>query len=105
MQIAKRIRQLRLEGSLPLDVVALQAGLAPGLLVLLEEGKQIPSRECLENLAAVFKVPVRHLFFDGHKPPITPRLTPRLSLEDLDQLQPLHGKAGLRGLRAALKRI
>lgn len=83
MQIARQLRNTRLGKSLPLAVVAASAGLRPSSLALLEKGEQVPSWEVLETLAEVLGVPLTKFFFDDHNCVVTPRLTPRRTLQEL----------------------
>jgi DNA-binding XRE family transcriptional regulator len=89
MEIAKRIRKLRMERSLPSSSLAQEAGVEPEFLVLLEDGQKVPTWETIENLAAALDIPVRQLFFDEHRRPVTPWLTPRLTLEELEEQEKL----------------
>jgi transcriptional regulator with XRE-family HTH domain len=94
MEIAKRIRMLRLARSLSPARVAPETHLEPGFLALLEEGKEVPTWADLERLAAAWDVPMSRFFFDDGQPPVTPRLTHRLTLEELERLSPFTSKPG-----------
>ena len=83
MQIAGRIRQVRTEHLLSLEDLAVKAGLSQSLLSDFENGHDIPSLEMLDRLAKAVGVSVRGLFCRGTGPPLTPWLTPRLTLQQL----------------------
>jgi hypothetical protein len=81
LDIANRIRTIRLEHSRSVKSVEAEAGFAQGLVARLEGGEQVPSLENLEKLAEVLRVPV-HEFFFGDSRPISTRLeTPSLTPE------------------------
>jgi len=83
MEIARRIRNTRLENGLSLPEVAARASVEASFLSRLELGKEVPSRALLEELAAALEVPLFRLFCPEGKAPSTPRLTPRPTLEQL----------------------
>jgi len=83
MRIARRIRKLRLQGGRTLQDIALESGLDRHLLSRLEAGEEVPSLVTLEKLAAAFRVSVSELVYGYGDPPVTPRLTPRLSVQEL----------------------
>jgi transcriptional regulator with XRE-family HTH domain len=83
MQIAARIRQVRLEHSLSLEDLAAKAGLTMGLLASFEKGQGVPSLETFDSLAKAVDVPVRSLFYGNRDSTLTPWLTPRLTLQEL----------------------
>ena len=85
MEIAARTRKLRLESSMSSAAVGLGAATELGLLVLLAEQKEVLTWETIEDLAQALNVPLRRFSFDG-QPPATPRLTPRLTLQELASL-------------------
>jgi transcriptional regulator with XRE-family HTH domain len=64
MQIAARIRQVRLEHSLTLEELAEEAGLSPSFLGRVEDGNAVPSLEMIDRLAEAVGVPIRSLFYD-----------------------------------------
>ena len=105
MEIARRMLKLRLEKALPLDDVARDAGLRPSFLSLLEQGEQVPSREVLERLAVVFDVPLSRFFFDDHQCVITPWLTPRLTLEQLECLPSCANKTQGERVKKLIERV
>ena len=83
MELGQRIRKLRLEHRLSLQEVAERTRLAACFLARMEHGEEVPSFETLESVAAALGVPLYQLFFlDGKLPP-TPRLSPRLTLEQV----------------------
>jgi len=84
MVIARRIRKIRLQKSRSLAFTALDAGLTPHVLSMFEEAEAVPTWEDLENLAETLDVPTWKFFFDGPRQVVTPRLTPRLTLEELE---------------------
>jgi transcriptional regulator with XRE-family HTH domain len=83
MRIAARIRQVRIEHLLSLEDLAVRAGLSESLLSDFENGQEIPSLEMFDRLAKAVGVSVRGLFCSDQDSPLTPRLTPRLSLREL----------------------
>jgi transcriptional regulator with XRE-family HTH domain len=83
MQIATRIRQVRIEHMLSLEDLAAKAGLSRGLLCNFENGQEIPSLEMLDRLAKAAGVSVQGLFCSDLDSMLTPRLTPRLTLQEL----------------------
>jgi transcriptional regulator with XRE-family HTH domain len=83
MQIAARIRQVRLEHILLLEDLAARAGMSTSLLANFENGEAVPSLEMLDRLAEALGVPLKDLFCDDVNSILTPRLTPRLTLQQL----------------------
>ncbi|HMD86928.1 MAG TPA: helix-turn-helix transcriptional regulator [Terriglobia bacterium] len=83
MQIAVRIRQVRLKHSLSLEDLAAKAGLSKSLLASFENGQDVPSLETFDRLAEAVGVSLQDLFYDDLNSNLTPRLTPRLSLQQL----------------------
>jgi transcriptional regulator with XRE-family HTH domain len=83
MQIAARIRQVRLEHSLTIEDLAAKAGLPQNLLASFESGREVPSLETFDRLAVAVDVPVRSLFYGDKDSMLTPWLTPRLTLQEL----------------------
>jgi transcriptional regulator with XRE-family HTH domain len=83
MQIAARIRQVRIEHLLSLEDLAVKAGLSQSLLSNFENGQEIPSLEMFDRLAKAVGVSVRGLFCSDLNSPLTPRLVPRLTLQEL----------------------
>jgi transcriptional regulator with XRE-family HTH domain len=79
MRIARRIRTARLDQARSLEDVETAAGFEKGLLLRLEEGKEVPSRKTVERLAEVLGVPVRQFFFAEDEPLPTSGLSPRLT--------------------------
>jgi transcriptional regulator with XRE-family HTH domain len=95
MQIARRIRSVRFEKHRSLALTALDAGLTPGFLEMLEEGEAVPTLKDLESLAEALEVSLSELFFDG-EPFATSRLSPRVALEELE---------GARRLQKAMRTV
>ena len=89
MRIAIRIRQFRLEQMLSVEDLAVEAQMAPSLLSTIENGREIPSWEIVERLAAAMGVSTASLFFDDPASVLTPWLTPRLTLQQLAD-EPIH---------------
>ena len=83
MEIARRIRKLRLQNALSLAEVAMRADVGACFLARLEDGKEVPSWEAVERLAAALNVPVSQLFYSDSQPPLTPRLTRRLTMQEV----------------------
>jgi transcriptional regulator with XRE-family HTH domain len=83
MKIATRIQQVRLEHSFSPEALAARAGLSTLQVASFENGEDVPSLETLDMLAAAVGVPLQHLFFEPGESNLTPRLTPRLSLQEL----------------------
>lgn len=83
MQIAARIRQVRLEHALSLEDLAAKTGLSKSLLASFERGRAVPSLEMFHRLAEAIGVPLTDLFYDNLDSNWTPRLTPRLTMQQL----------------------
>jgi len=83
MQITARIRKVRHEHSLSLEDLSAQAGVSTGLLDHFEQGRDVPSLEIFDRLAKALGVPLKDLFYDHLDTNLTPRLTPRLSMQQL----------------------
>jgi transcriptional regulator with XRE-family HTH domain len=83
MQIAARIRQVRLEHSLSLEDLAAKAGLSMSLLASFEDGQEVPSLETFDKLAEAVDVSVQRLFYASSDTELTPWLTPRPTLQEL----------------------
>jgi len=83
MEIARRFRRLRLQNSLSLAEVAARARLELCFLSRFDDGSEVPSWEALNSLAAALEVPVFEFFCSDGERPLTPRLTPRVALEEL----------------------
>ena len=83
MQIASRIRRLRLEQFLSLETLAAKAGFSPSLLARFENGQEVPQLEVFDRLAEALAVPLQGLFYGGTDSILTPYLTPRPSLQQL----------------------
>jgi len=83
MRIAHQIRTLRVEQSLSVDDLALKGGFDPAALRRLENGEEAPTLEVIETLAAVLRVPLYRLFYDGDTPPPFPNLRPLVTMREL----------------------
>jgi transcriptional regulator with XRE-family HTH domain len=83
MQIATRMRQVRLERSLSLEELSRRTGLSVSLLDRFENGQDIPSLEMFDDLARAEGVPVESLFYGDPDSKLTPWLSERLSLQQL----------------------
>lgn len=83
MRIARRIRAARLEQARSIEDVETTAGFEKGRLLRFEEGKEVPPLKTLEKLAEVLGVPVREFSFAGGEAVSMPRLSRRLTLDDL----------------------
>ncbi len=83
MSIGSRIRELREQKGLSQGDVEKATGMHRCYISRVENGHTVPSLETLERFAAGFAVPLYLLFYAGENPPATPKLTPRLTLEEL----------------------
>ena len=83
MQIAARLRQVRLQHSLSLEELATRTGLSASMLASFENGQGVPSRETIDKLAKTLGVPVQLLFYGDADPPSTRYLTPCPTLQEL----------------------
>jgi transcriptional regulator with XRE-family HTH domain len=90
MEIARRTYELCLASSLSPSAITSHAGLTPGYQSRLKSGEEVPTWEILENLASLLDVPIERFFFDFDQPPATPRLTPRLTIQELERPAPWH---------------
>jgi transcriptional regulator with XRE-family HTH domain len=68
---------MRVASSLSLEEVEAKTGLAKSLIARLENGQEVPTLDMLDTLADALGVPVHRFFYDGTRPPWTPRLTSR----------------------------
>ncbi|MGD0220883.1 MAG: helix-turn-helix transcriptional regulator [Terriglobia bacterium] len=115
MQIAARIRQVRLEKSLSLGELGLKTGLSVSILDGFETGQEIPSPEMFYNLAEAMDVPFARFFYGDTDSKSTPWLSQRLSLQQLAdepprsssavQLIPYELLAATRGLLSRLTKV
>lgn len=83
MLIGQRIRHLREQKGLSQGDIERSSGLLRCYVSRVEHGHTVPSLETLVRFAAALDVPLYQLFFNGEDAPVTPNLTPRLSLEEL----------------------
>ncbi len=82
-RIGRRIRELRIENSLSRKELEVKTGLVAGHISRLEDGHEVPEYETLQVLAEALGVPVYRLFCGSKEQLATPRLTPRLTLDEL----------------------
>jgi len=94
MEIARRIGRLCAQSSLSRGAIARQTGLDSSSLSRLEAGEAVPTWEILDRLACTLNVPVSRFFVEEGEAPVTPLLTPRVKLEDLETLQPAAPDSG-----------
>ncbi|HEV2178629.1 MAG TPA: helix-turn-helix domain-containing protein [Terriglobia bacterium] len=83
MRIGIRVRELRVLTALSPQEVAAHAGLPPGRLLEIESGCHVPCHEELERLAGAMDIPVYEFFCPDGGQPSTPKLLPRLTLEQV----------------------
>lgn len=83
MQIAVRIRQVRIEHFLTVEELAAEAGLSGSVLASFENGQDVPEMETVERLAKALGVPVQNLFYGKLDLNLTPWLTSRFTLQQL----------------------
>jgi transcriptional regulator with XRE-family HTH domain len=84
MMIGQRLRALREERDLSQGDIEKASGLFRCYISRVEHGHTVPSLGTLERFAAALEVPLYRLFYNGEDAPVTPHLTPRRSLEELD---------------------
>ena len=85
MQIAERIRKLCAQSGLSLHQLEDEARLGARDLERMLEGHEVPSCDVLARLATALEVPLVRLFCDEGEVVPTPKLTPRLTLQQLAQ--------------------
>ena len=68
-RIARRVRALRTEQSLSLDVLAARCDVSRSMLSLIERGEASPTAVVLEKVATGLGVPLASLFDDADAPP------------------------------------
>jgi len=83
MMIGMRLRRLREQKQLSQGDIEERTGLLRCYVSRVENGHTVPSLETLERFAGVLGVPLYQLFCPGEEASPTPRLTPRLTLEEL----------------------
>jgi len=83
MIIGDRLRQLREAQGLTQGDIEHATGMLRCYISRVEHGHTVPSIGTLERFAAALDVPLYQLFYSRERPPATPHLTPRLSLEEL----------------------
>jgi transcriptional regulator with XRE-family HTH domain len=82
-RIGRRIRELRIHNSLSRNELAGKTQLTALDILRLENGLEVPEYETLQVLAEAFSVPLYRLFSRDEVPLLTPRLTPRPTLDEL----------------------
>jgi transcriptional regulator with XRE-family HTH domain len=85
MRIGERLRELCAASGLSIHELEHTAGLKTGYLSRVIEGAEVPTCDTLGRLAAALEVPVARLFREEGEVVSTPKLTPRLTLEQLAQ--------------------
>jgi len=81
MTIGQRLREIREKKGLSQGDVEHSSGLLRCYISRVEHGRTVPSLETLERFAVALDVPLYRLFYAG--PPASPRVTSRLTLEEL----------------------
>jgi len=66
-----------------LEDVETKTGFTRTLMARLEKGREVPTLEMLDVLADALDVPVHVFFYDTAEWELTPRLTPRPTLQEL----------------------
>ena len=82
MLIGRKLRELREQKSFSQGDIERVTGLLRCYISRVEHGHTIPSLETLERFASALEVPLYQILYTGEAP-VTPRLTPRVSLEEL----------------------
>jgi len=82
MLIGQRIRHLRQQNGFSQGDLERATGLLRCYISRVEHGHTVPSLGTLEKFATALKVPLYQLFYDGESP-VTAKLTPRTSLDEL----------------------
>lgn len=72
--IGQRLRELRESKKLSQGHVEKRTGLLRCYTSRVENGHTVPSLETLEKYAGALEIPIYRLFYDGDKPPQTPKL-------------------------------
>jgi transcriptional regulator with XRE-family HTH domain len=85
MLIGRRVQDLRIRNGLSQAQLAMRAGLMESYIWQVEEGHEIPFWEVIEILADVLNVPIYQIFYSDSEQVLTPWLTPRRTLEEVDQ--------------------
>ncbi|HLI34722.1 MAG TPA: helix-turn-helix transcriptional regulator [Terriglobia bacterium] len=85
MLIGRRVQDLRIRNGLSQAQLAMKAGLMESYICRVEEGHEVPSCEVIEILADALDVPIYQIFYSDGEQVLTPWLTPRRSLEEVDQ--------------------
>lgn len=89
MLIGRRLREFRLRNGLSLEQLDDLSGLGLVYLSRLEQGLDVPSYSDLEVLSDVLGCPLPHFVHDGGDKAVpTPKLTPRLTLQQLAEDRP-----------------
>jgi transcriptional regulator with XRE-family HTH domain len=79
MVIGDRLRALREEKKLSQGDIEKRTGLLRCYISRVENNHTVPAIETLEKMAHAMEIPLYQLFYDGDKPPKTPKLLKRSS--------------------------
>jgi transcriptional regulator with XRE-family HTH domain len=82
MSLGARLREVRTGQAVSLSDLAVRAGLRSSYIADVEAGYAVPSHETLEIWARALGVPFYQLFFSKSETASTPRLGPRVNLDD-----------------------
>ena len=83
MRIGQRLREIREEKGLSQGDVEHASGLLRCYISRVERGHTVPSLETLERFAVALDVPLYQLFHAENAAPVSTRLRPRRTLEEL----------------------
>lgn len=93
MLIGQRIRHLRQQNGFSQGDLERATGLLRCYISRVEHGHTVPSLGTLEKFATALKVPLYQLFYENEAP-VTSKLTPRASLDELAGAEPENGMKG-----------
>jgi transcriptional regulator with XRE-family HTH domain len=83
MIISDRLRAVREQKRLSREDIEKRTGLLCCYICEVENGDTVPAIEILEKLARALEVPLYQLFYEGEKPPRLPKLSKRLTADDI----------------------
>jgi len=83
MVIGDRLRAVRERKSLSQEDVEKRTGLPCCYISQIENGDTVPAIDTLEKIARALEVPLYQLFYDGEKPAQFPKLSKRLTEDDI----------------------
>lgn len=83
----RRIRSLRLERGMSQEELALNAGITPAYLGMVERGEKNPTLVTIEKLCGAIGITLEECFFQEQKP-LKPDLISRQILSVLDTMDP-----------------